>query len=157
MAGERSIIVPVSYATLHERKFAEEYMALCRQIELPARGSILFEVCGLARDVPQLRLEEVVSYLAPFSHHRVIRAFSTDTRFSELHHCRVAMVSIAARRSHHTSDKGARSFDGFISSVHSTGGCKLLVRDIDNEASARWYSARGADFLCYAWSHSERD
>ena len=150
------IVLPVSYTTLNERKLSHEYFALCRQIELPARSRIVFEIYGLARDVPQLRLQELLSCLAPFSLHRIIRAFSIDPRALDFNRFRLAMVSVAARRSHHATDKSARTFDSFITAVHSSGGCKLLVRDINDEAAARWYGTRGADFLCYAGSAAAR-
>ncbi|MBK8175022.1 MAG: hypothetical protein IPK66_07085 [Rhodospirillales bacterium] len=152
-----AIIVPVSYSTLNERKFLHPFMTLCRSIDESVRNRIIFEVYGLTPNVGQLRLQELLSCLAPFSAHRILRARNVKHQFVDLNRFRLSLISIQADRAHTRGTGAGRSFEAFAAMVHRSGtfvamtsnsGCRLLVRGIAGEDSAEWYLARGADFVC---------
>jgi PAS domain-containing protein len=149
-------IVSVNYSTLRDRRFLQDYLSLCQKTDAAARSRILFEVHGLTPDVPQLRLQEVLSRLAPYSSHRILRAPNLDHRFVDLDRFRPGMVSIVASRKHPGCPRSARALEKFITALKGCGGfpaagsgigCKLLVRDARDEATARWYASHGADFI----------
>jgi hypothetical protein len=151
-----AIIVSVNYSTLRDRKFLQDYLSLCQQTDAAARSRILFEVHGLTPDVPQLRLQEMLSRLAPYSSHRILRAPGLDHRFVDLERFRPGMVSIVASRKHLGCARSAKALERFVATLKGCGGfptagsnigCKLLVRDTHDEEIARWYAARGADFV----------
>jgi hypothetical protein len=157
--GSDSVIVPVSSTTLSERRFSQEFIGLCRGIDHPARGRILFELHGLAPDIAPSRLEQLLSCLAPFSAHRVVRVANPQQRLGGVSRCRQTMVSMIAERSQ--GDAGAaRTFDAFATSVHHGSappvgtngtGCRLWVRDARDAETAAWYIAHGADFVSVLW------
>lgn len=160
-----SIIVPVNFSTLREPRLVRAYMDMCRSIDQPARAGIRFEVHGLAPDVPPLRLQEILACLAPFSTHRIIRATDAEHRFADLKRFRLSMVSIAASPAHLVDQKGSRAYDGFLAMVRNSGtasiasgnGCSLLVRDVNDLETARWYLSRGADFVSLAGGAHEAE
>jgi hypothetical protein len=154
-----AIIVPVNYSTLRDRRFLQDYLSLCQKTDAAARSRILFEVHGLTPDVPQLRLQEMLSRLAPYSSHRILRAPGLDHRFVDLERFRPGMVSIVASRKHLGCARSAKALERFVATLKGCGGfptagcnigCKLLVRDTHDEETARWYAARGADFVAPA-------
>jgi hypothetical protein len=152
-----AIIVPVNYSTLSEKKYAPEYLNLCHGMHASARARVIFELIGTPQDVPPLRLEEILRGIAPFSAHRILRAPNLTHKFLDLSRYRLAMLSIGANPLHKADPQGLRAFQSFVSMVRNNGassgttqknGCKLLVRDVENQESARWYCSNGADFLC---------
>lgn len=154
-----AIIVPVTYSTLHERRHAADYLALCQSLAPSVRSRLLFEVHGVAPDVPDLRLQDLLARLAPFSVHRLLRVSGLDHRFPELNRFRVGMVTIEARHADASAPATERKFCSLVSMVHANGksasttqngGCRLLVHGIRDEADARWYAEHGADFLMLA-------
>ncbi len=154
-----AMIVPVNYSTLCDRRFLENYLALCQRADAAARSRVLFEVYGLTPDIPQLRLQEILSRLAPYSAHRILRASTLDHRFVDLDRFRPSMVSIVASRRHVGCAHSARAMERFVTALRACSGfplasnaigCKLLVRETDDGAPARWYSTRGADFIAPA-------
>lgn len=153
------IIVPVNFSTLHERKFSRDYFTLCGRIDDTARGRILFKVVSVSEDVPQVRLQEILSYLAPFSARRILGAPNLNYKITDLNRLQVAMVAVSASRTHIANPNGSKMFKSFTSMVHDggtlsdttrNGSCRVLVRDIPDANAARWYSSNGADFLCMA-------
>jgi len=154
--GVPPIVVPVSFITLRERRYARDYIDLCHTIDECARGRIVFEVYNVPPDVPDSRLQDLLACLAPFSAHRLLRAPSLEKRFVDLNRFRLSMMSLRASRAHIDDPRKQRAFRGFASMVHNSGtfvgmmnncGCRLLVRDVGDESQACWYVANGADFV----------
>jgi hypothetical protein len=150
-----TIIVPINWTTMRERRFSEEYITLCRDIDQSARARIVFEVHGLPPDIASLRLEERLACLVPFSAHRALRAVNVHHRFANLARFRLTMMSLVAARSHVWDAKAPRAFETFVGMVRNSGtgitlpnsGCRVWVRDVKDLESAGWYTSKGADFV----------
>jgi len=153
-----AIVVPVSYITLHERRYLDDYLDLCRSIDSAARNRILFEVRGVTMDVPDLRLQELLSRLAPFSAHRLLRVSGLDHRFLDLNRFRLAMLTIDAEHANLEDPSMQRKFRGLVAMVRGSAspgkahasGCRLLVHGVRDEGDARRYCAQGADCIALA-------
>jgi hypothetical protein len=154
-----SIIVPVNYSTLNERKFSQQYMTLCRRMDEAAYSRFLFEIVDIAQDVPNVRLQEVFSILAPYSAHRLLRAPNVTYQMTDLNSLRITMVSLNFSRSHVAVASKSKMLKKFTSIVHNGGtfpsvsrsnSVRLLVRNVPTPEMAQWYTSRGVDFVCVA-------
>lgn len=64
---------PVHYETLRASRRRLRYLERCGRLKPALRQFLIFEVCGIPEDVPQIRMLELVAPLNPYSRARTVR------------------------------------------------------------------------------------
>lgn len=141
-----SLIVPVHYRTLAERRSLNDYLTLCERMDGATRKRVCFELHDIPRDAPPSRVQDMFGSLAPFSAHRVMQVDRPTPPLGEISRYRLSMVALPARREHTQKNSAARAFAAFVGILHGQG-CQVVVRGVADRRAADWYFENRVDYV----------
>lgn len=149
VARSLTLIVPVHYRTLAERRYLNDYLTLSDRMDGAIRKRICFELREVPRDAPASRLQDMFGCLSPYSARRLMHVDSPTPPLGEISRYRLAMVALSARKEHAQNNTASRAFATFVGLLHGQG-CQVLVRGVTGRRAAAWYFEHGVDYLSLA-------
>lgn len=144
----RSLLIgcPVHYETLRASRRRLRYLERCGRLKESLRAFLIFEVCGMPEDVPQLRIMELIAPLTPHSRARTVRVPIHRTKFEPFQGAQIHAIGVDLSETGRGESEIFTLYNRFVD-VAGRAGLRTFVHGLRSLSLASAAVCAGFDYV----------